>query len=278
MRNEFKVSVVMPVYNAAKYVREAVVSAVNLKEVGEIILVEDKSPDNALEICNSLTNEFEKVRIYRHPNGENRGAGASRNLGVMMAQFDYIAFLDADDVYLPNRFTMVSEVFSSSGQVEGVYCASGFIGEPGRLYTLNSTVLPERLFSSLVRGTFGHFHTNAITLRKSVFQKAGYFNPALKLGQDADLWLRIAFHCRLCPGEIAQATCLIRRHQENRIHQINDLIRIGGLKISLEYFIRQPVALNDYFILVAKLYKIYAKHLMITSMLRDSRFFFKKLM
>src|SRR5688572_18232560 len=108
---EFKVSVIIPVYNAEKYLRNAVESAVNLEEVGEILLIEDNSPDNALQVCLQLEKEYDKVKVHRHPNGENRGAGESRNLGIKKSSFDYIAFLDADDWYLSNRFKRCKEIF-----------------------------------------------------------------------------------------------------------------------------------------------------------------------
>src|SRR5687768_1176577 len=106
----FKVSVIIPVYNAEKYLRGAVESAVNLEDVGEILLIEDKSPDNALQLCHQLAKEFDKVRVFTHPHGENKGAGASRNLGIEKSTLDYIAFLDADDWYLPNRFVKSKEI------------------------------------------------------------------------------------------------------------------------------------------------------------------------
>src|SRR5690349_14845174 len=99
MHSEEKVSVIIPVYNAAKFLRQAVESAVHLPEVAEIVLVEDRSPDNALQICGELVREFSKVKMYQHPNNENRGAGASRNLGIEKSTFPYVAFLDADDRY-----------------------------------------------------------------------------------------------------------------------------------------------------------------------------------
>src|SRR5690554_4082261 len=99
-----QVSVIIPVYNAANFVTQAVESAVVLGEVGEVIVVEDGSPDNALDICRELADKYSKVKLFQHPNGENRGPGASRNLGIMNASFDFISFLDADDWYLPNRF------------------------------------------------------------------------------------------------------------------------------------------------------------------------------
>jgi len=63
-------------------------------ETGEILLVEDNLPDNCLQICQKLEKEHEKVRLLRHPDGKNHGAGATRNLGIKNAEFNYIAFLD----------------------------------------------------------------------------------------------------------------------------------------------------------------------------------------
>ena len=96
-----EISVIIPVYNAAAYVRQAVESALAQPEVREVLLVEDGSPDNALEVCQQLAAEHQRVILLHHPNGENRGAGASRNLGMRNAHFPIIAFLDADDYYLP---------------------------------------------------------------------------------------------------------------------------------------------------------------------------------
>jgi glycosyltransferase involved in cell wall biosynthesis len=63
--------------------------------------VEDKSPDNALEVCLKLAEKYQRVKLYQHPDQQNHGAGASRNLGIEKATGEFIAFLDADDYYLP---------------------------------------------------------------------------------------------------------------------------------------------------------------------------------
>ncbi len=76
--DKFEVSVVIPVYNAVPYVRQAVESALAQSQVREVLMVEDGSPDNALEVCRELAAEYPRVVLLRHPNGENRGAGASR--------------------------------------------------------------------------------------------------------------------------------------------------------------------------------------------------------
>ena len=76
------ISVIMPVYNAASFLRKAVESAVELNGVKEIILIEDGSTDHSLEICMELSSLFDKVKLFQHPDKGNHGAGASRNLGL----------------------------------------------------------------------------------------------------------------------------------------------------------------------------------------------------
>ena len=88
----FRVSVVIPVYNAAKYLEEALLSAVHLPEVGEIVLIEDGSKDNSLAICEELSRNNEKISLYVHENNQNKGASESRNLGIRSAIFPFVSF------------------------------------------------------------------------------------------------------------------------------------------------------------------------------------------
>lgn len=119
-----KISVIIPVYNAENFVSHAVESALQFDEVYEVILIEDQSPDNALQICRQLSENHERVKLYQHPDKGNHGAGPSRNLGMKKATGDFLAFLDADDYFLPNRFAAEKELFKNS-EVEGVYGALG---------------------------------------------------------------------------------------------------------------------------------------------------------
>lgn len=216
--NNYLVSVIMPVYNAGKYVKEALLSAVNLPNVGEIILIEDGSKDNSLEICEALSSTYEKVCLYVHENNQNKGASESRNLGILKAKFNYISFLDADDIYNENRFIREQYIFLSNPNVDGVYSAVGYTNEPdGKVFTLKRVVKPEKLFHYLLRGTYGHFHTNGITVKKDIFDKVGYFNPKLRLHQDSEMWLKMAFKGTLVGGELKSPVALIKRHEGNRI-------------------------------------------------------------
>ncbi len=241
----FRVSVIIPVFNAEKYLRNAVESAVVLEEVGEVILIEDKSPDNALQLCNQLAKEFDKVRLLTHPNGENRGAGESRNLGIRKSTLPYVAFLDADDWYLPNRFTRCKEVFQNNNKTDGVYEATGYYYEEtqqldlSKLTTVKSFVDPGNLLVTLLKADTGRFHTNAITLKKTIFKKAGMFDPVLRLHQDTHLWLRLAHIGRLVPGEINRAVAVRRVHVENRIRHFDRASRNLLFVRTYEWFRKQ---------------------------------------
>lgn len=220
---EFKVSVVIPVYNAAQYVEQAVESAVHLEEVGEILLVEDGSPDNALKACKDLEEKYSKVILMRHEGGANKGAGASRNLGIKNSSFDYIAFLDADDWYLPERFVKDSQIFGIYPDADGVYGATGFYYQDrkhlwlDKLTTLRKRVAPDQLIFSLLDGNGGHFTTNAITLKRTFLEKVGMFDEKLTLHQDTHLWFRCAVKGKLYAGKIEEAVAIRRVHEGNRI-------------------------------------------------------------
>ena len=129
-----EISVIIPVYNAEQYVHDAVQSALKQPETSEVLLVEDCSPDNSLKICRELEKKYKKVKLLRHPGGKNLGAGASRNLGIKKAGFDFIAFLDADDYYLDERFCKAGELFKSFPDIDGVYESVGvdFLSETGK--------------------------------------------------------------------------------------------------------------------------------------------------
>lgn len=252
--NDFKVTVVMPVYNAAKYVEEALLSAVHLPEVGEIILIEDGSKDNSLAICEELSRTFEKVSLYVHENNQNKGASESRNLGIVKAKFNYISFLDADDIYNLNRFEKEQNIFLSNPNVDGVYSAVGYINEPqGKVFTLKKIVEPNQLFHYLLRGTFGHFHTNGITIKKDIFDKVGYFNPKLLLHQDSEMWLKMSFKGTLVAGQLKIPIALIRRHEGNRIWVgQNDKTRLLLYQSFFNWVINKNISVIDLLILVRK--------------------------
>ncbi|HCM35214.1 glycosyltransferase family 2 protein [Chryseobacterium sp.] len=232
-----KISVIIPVYNAEKYVSKAVESALQLDEVFEVILVEDKSPDKALQICQELAQKYDQVKLFQHPDQENHGAGASRNLGLEKVTGDFIAFLDADDYFLPNRFTAEKELFKNP-KTDGVFNAIGteYLTEKGKeeflsnindsyLLTVNYPAGGNEVFRGLLGLTpkiFGSFFTlDALTIRKSSLESSKLrFNEALRLHQDSDFIMKLAYHCHLKSGIIDQPVAIRGMHDDNRITKI----------------------------------------------------------
>lgn len=229
------ISVIIPVYNAEKYITQAVESALQFAEVSQIILIEDKSPDNALEICKQLESQHSRVKLFQHPDKGNHGAGASRNLGMQKSSGDFIAFLDADDYYLPNRFDAEKELFKSK-DVDGVYGAIGvhywsdkaredyFSVYGNKLTTVYKNHEPEDVFPGQLnlRGSFGLFSIDALTLRASALKRVQpWMKTHLRLHQDTEFLFRLSYYVKLYPGILDQAVAMRGVHENNRISQVD---------------------------------------------------------
>lgn len=232
-----EISVIIPVYNAAEFLEKAVQSAVQFEEVKEIILIEDKSTDHSLEICERLNTELSKVKLFQHPDKGNHGAGAARNLGIEKATSDFIAFLDADDHYLPNRFDAEKELFKDP-KVEAVFNAIGteYLTKKGKeefqskfkeisLSTVNYPAEGEEIFKGLLSLTtkiFGtSFHLNSLTIRRTSLEAHHLrFNQDLRVHQDSDFIIKLAYHCYLKTGNITEAVAMRGVHDNNRITKI----------------------------------------------------------
>lgn len=100
-----RVSAIVPVLNAEKTIKRAVHSLLIQPEITQIILVEDGSSDGSLQICQELADTYPLILLLRHPNGVNKGAPASRNLGLSHVINPWIQFMDADDELLPGKIS-----------------------------------------------------------------------------------------------------------------------------------------------------------------------------
>lgn len=229
--NDFKVSVIIPVYDASKYVTQAVESALLQPETAEVILVEDGSTDGSLLVCQSLTKIYKKVRLLCHEDKKNHGAGASRNLGMVNARFEFLSFLDADDYYLPGRFTVAKNILMSDPSCDGVYEAIGKrieneIAEKRwieanlssfKLTTMDKDIQPNELFRTLLESQNGYFSIDGLVIRRSLLYLSGLMNEALKLHQDMEFIFRLAYVGSLQSGRLSEPVTIRRIHENNRI-------------------------------------------------------------
>ena len=235
----FDISVVIPVFKAGRFLRRCVESVLAQPQVREVILVEDGSPDDSLEVGRKLAAGHPgRVRLVQHPDGGNHGAGASRNLGAEIATSRFLAFLDADDYYLPGRFARDAEVFAAQPDAQGVYNALGtaFEDEAGRawyrksgfpeLTTMKRAIAPSDLFFAMNPiGAQGRFSFDALTLRREAFMQSPRFGN-LKIGEDTLLLVQMALLLRLYPGSIHQPVALRGVHGGNRVQDLK-AVRAG---------------------------------------------------
>ncbi|MCF7560324.1 glycosyltransferase [Sabulilitoribacter multivorans] len=221
---EFFVSVIIPVYNGEHFIEKAVVTALEQPEVSEVIVVNDGSTDNTLQVVEKLRIQEQRVQIFHHNNNQNKGRPASRNLGLKKATNNFIAFLDADDFYLENRFENDKKIFKEYPNTDGVYNAIGahfyrdaepLEIEKLKLTTVTSKIRPEDLFETLLYYKKGHFSIDGLTVKKSIFNETGYFDESLKVSEDTHLILKMALKCQLHVGIIDRPVAMRGVHQSN---------------------------------------------------------------
>ncbi|MCC6754624.1 MAG: glycosyltransferase family 2 protein [Saprospiraceae bacterium] len=236
------VSVVIPVYNAASFISEAVNSALAQPEVKQIILVEDGSSDNSLEVCRALASESSKVEVYRHPHGTNCGEGASRNLGMEKARHSYISFLDADDFMLPGRFETDRGVFERYPDADGVYCSvlNFFHDSTGKVAWLNrgfkessltglsEPADPGSLFNILTgylrnQPITGHLIPDCLTIKRESLKAARIrFPDELRMHTDTLFIYQCAYYLKLYAGVLDRGIVMRRIHSNNAfIHEMD---------------------------------------------------------
>ncbi len=185
------VSVVIPVYNGERHIKDAIdsVLAQTYSQV-ELIVVDDGSTDNT----KSLIKEYEGVE-YRYQ--KNAGQAAARNSGIKHSRGEFVAFLDADDVWLPDKLEKQVPLFSDPS-VGLVYCNMKFFGSSckfnsrfemsnGKVY--RGSVTPQLLCRNFIP-------VSTAVARKSVVNEAGLFDERVEYrpvgGEDYELWLRIS--------------------------------------------------------------------------------------
>lgn len=235
----FSISVIIPAYNMEQFIETAIVSALQQPEVSEVVVVDDGSTDNTLLIVKTLQVVNAKIKIHHHENHINKGRSATRNLGIKNASAAYIAFLDADDFYLTNRFFNDKKVFQEDAKCEGVYNAVGFHFyrainplEEGtfKLSTVSQKIKPEALFDAVISSKFGYLHLNGLTVKRTVFDKIGYFNESLRVAEDSDIIYKMALKCRLESGIIDVPLAKRGIHETNIFNQ-EGIYKIYNIKL-----------------------------------------------
>lgn len=201
------VSVVIPCYNQAHFLGEAIESALaQTYPHTEIIVVDDGSADNTAAVAA----RYPQVRLIRQ---ENQGLAGARNTGTHASTGKYLTFLDADDRLLPEALAIGVEHLTAHPKCTFVYGGHNLIaGDGAHLSTAHLTNIEGNAYPALLRMNYIGMHAT-VMYQRAFLERAGGFNASLRASEDYDLYLRLTrkFPIR-CHGKIVAE---YRQHGEN---------------------------------------------------------------
>ena len=202
------VSVIVPVYNGEKYIAETIQSALDQTYKNlEIIVVDDGSTDSTADIVKSFNDE--RI-IYLHQ--QNSGANVARNYGINASKGEFIAPLDADDIWLPHKIEAQVNEFSKDPEIGLVYSWVYFMDPEGKILSKKEIRVQGDHYLSLL--TSNYLICGSITLiKKECFEKVGYFGQSTDACQEWELGLRIARKYKF--GCVQDYVCKYRIHPES---------------------------------------------------------------
>lgn len=185
-----KISVVMPVYNAEPYLKDAIESILNQTFTDfEFIVVDDASTDNSYKIIEEYSKKDKRIIVFR--NEKNLGIAETRTKGTKYAKGKYIAVFDADDISILTRLEKQYNYLEKhtdcgvvGGFIESFYSDTGKILGVRKYYEDDAN-LRRRLF------LYCPVSQGVCMIRREVFETLGYYNPKYPVAEDLDLWFRI---------------------------------------------------------------------------------------
>ena len=177
------VSIITPTFNSQEFLEQTINSILDQSYKNwELILVDDASSDNTLQIINEYISHYNNIILLQ--NKSNQGAGVSRNKGILAAKGDYIAFLDADDLWKPNKLELQIN-YMLKNKLDVCFSSYDLIDEDGNKLNKRVNALEKLTYKKLLRSNYLGNLTgiyNCKTLGKIQ-------SPKLRKRQDWLLWL-----------------------------------------------------------------------------------------
>ena len=225
------ISVVMPAFNAARFLPDSVasVAAQTYRDV-ELLIVDDGSSDNTVEVAEGLARDNGRIRVIRSK--QNVGTAAARNLALQVLSGDYVCFLDADDAFLPDKVEK-QLAFLRTNQSYGLVYSDLILGneklEPMRL---NRIGVPPLSFPELLT-LRNWFQPISPMLTASLVRSVGGFDERLTPSEDWDYWIRCAALTRFgyLPGPVA-----VYRSHPGQTSRQSERMRIAQERLITKHF------------------------------------------
>lgn len=179
------VSIIMPAYNSAGFIEQAIQSVQDQTYLNwELLVVDDASTDNTVLFVRKKVKQESKIKLLQ--NRENLGAGVARNLGIKAAKGRYICFLDADDLWLPHKLKVQIELMQQEDLAMSL-SSYRLISEEGKELKKTVRALPTLTYSKLLRANY----VGNLTGMYDVNKTGKVYGPQLRKRQDWALWLSV---------------------------------------------------------------------------------------
>jgi len=216
-----KFSIIIPLFNKEESVKNTIQSVLNQSYQGfELIIVNDGSTDNSLEVVTEIKDE--RIRIYNIPNG---GVSNARNYGISVSNYEYITFLDADDLWYENALEEFKYLIDNFTEAQVFFTSHTLniksINSRTRRYYIDNFFKQNSI--SYARTTTAICCTGCVAIKSSCLNEICGFKTKLSHGEDIDLWERLSKRYKIAKSEVV--TLLYRLDAENRSDKTNaDLI------------------------------------------------------
>lgn len=199
------ISIIMPAYNAERYIEESIQSVLQQSYSDwELILIDDCSTDQTSQIISNYANQYSNIHVHRNP--ENLGVAESRNLGVSLAAGEWIAFLDSDDCWHPDKLRLQMELADST-HARFLFTGSAFMDE-------NSQPLDYYLPAPKTIQYHELLKQNVVSCSSVMMQKELIIQYPMKhasaMHEDFAVWLRILRDKQICAYGIDQPLLIYR--------------------------------------------------------------------
>lgn len=209
-----KISVIMPVYNGELFLQPAIDSLLVQSETDwELIVVDDGSKDRTPQLLESYADE--RIKVFRQA---NQGEAGARNAGLQQATGEYIAFLDADDLYLPKALEDLRSYLDSHPQFDVVFSDGDIFNEHDQVVMSLTDVRPgihtgRILDKVIISSSIVTVPVCTMTRRSKILAHSVQFDRNVVIGPDWDFWIQLAAHVDF--GYLDKKTCRYRIHTTN---------------------------------------------------------------
>lgn len=224
-----KVTVVIPAYNAMTYLPETLDSVLKqtLTDI-EVLIINDGSTDHIVSWASEITDSRVHLIFQR-----NQGLPGARNTGIIHAQGEYVAFLDADDLWEPTKLEKQAHCLDSKPEVGLVYTWTLLVDQQGKSTgVVTAAHIEGNVWEKLLLGDVVGSGSSAM-IRRSCFETVGLFDTELTSIEDCDMWVRIAAHYSL--AVIKEVLVYYRQHSRNMSRDYNKMMQNSRLKIEKKF-------------------------------------------